>query len=451
MNEKSTNPIHRLREGWAILAAFVLVGWPHGAIGSEGDHFEVRMVEGPSLADVVDYAFVANPRISAAHAEWRESLERYRVETALPDPQVSTTYWPRSVADDLDSRKTEVMLSQEIPYPGKLGAAGAVARAEAAQMRIRLDQAVRDAIVAVRESYHELAYIRAARKIGEQNQALIGEIRALGETAYARDQAALRDVLKAQSQTAQSGYDLLLLTELESTETARLNALLNRPAGASIGPLRDNAARPLVYTLDEIYGLAEKGREEIRIARAGVETAEARLDLARYQKYPDFMVGFLYENSATEMTDAAREDSFGVQFGVTLPIWFGKNAGRTAAAQAGVEKSLAMAADAINETRALVRDVYFRIENAGRLVTLYRDQLIPQAFTSLQTSETWNRQGVGSLSDYVEAQSVWYNFQLALARARADQGKYLARLEGLAGRSLTDKGDPRPAIGEDAP
>ena len=55
----------------------------------------------------------------------------------------------------------------------------------------------------------------------------------------------------------------------------------------------------------------------------------------------------------------------------------------------------------------------------------------------MSLAETGFQEGESSFSDFIETQSVWYNFQLALARARADYGKYLARLERLAGQSLS--------------
>ena len=104
-----------------------------------------------------------------------------------------------------------------------------------------------------------------------------------------------------------------------------------------------------------------------------------------------------------------------------------------------------MRAARVNDTRARIRSLYFRLGNAGRLITLYRDELLPQAARSLEVAETWFREGQGSFSDFVETESVYYNFQLALARAAADHGKYLARLERLTGRSLTVRDAPAPA------
>jgi outer membrane protein TolC len=55
----------------------------------------------------------------------------------------------------------------------------------------------------------------------------------------------------------------------------------------------------------------------------------------------------------------------------------------------------------------------------------------------MEIAEVWYREGESSFTDFIETQSVWYNFQLALARAKADYGISLARLERMAGRRLT--------------
>jgi outer membrane protein TolC len=63
--------------------------------------------------------------------------------------------------------------------------------------------------------------------------------------------------------------------------------------------------------------------------------------------------------------------------------------------------------------------------------------LVPQAAKSMEIAEVWYREGEASFTDFIETQSVWYNFQLALARATADYGINLAKLEQMAGKRLT--------------
>ncbi len=418
---------------------------------SDTDSPADQIAQGAGLSDLLKHAYENSPAIKAAREEWRESIEQYRVNTAYPDPQITVTYWPKSFADNLDAQKVETMLAQGIPFPGKLAAAGRGSRAEADYRRIALDRAVRDVVVNIRESCHELLYIREARRIALQNQELLSAMKTLGQTAYAENRGQLIDVMKAQSQTAQSGYDILLLEELEKTEAARMNSLLNREPESPIGTLTAEPFRPLVYQLEEIFCLAEKNREEIRMAAAEIRKSEAGADMARLENRPDFMFGIIYESDAAKEPEGSRESMSGFQFGMSLPLWWNKNSGRTGAAKAALEKAKAMSAAQVNETQAMVRENYFRLKNAQRLVVLYRDQLIPQASKSVETAQTWYDQKQGSFSDYLETQSVWYNFQLALARATADYGKYLARLEGLAGQSLTVREQESGCPQKDAP
>ncbi len=406
---------------------------------------EARIRQGPSVADLVEYAYRNNPEIRAARGRWKAVVERYRVTTGYPDPQVTVTYFPEPIETRLGPQDWNAVLAQKIPFPGKLSKAGEVVAAEARIARLELDRTVRDVVVRIRESYHELLYIRDAKRVVEENRRLVDHMRKLAETAHADDRAAFVDVAKAQSQVAQLAYDALLLEELEQTEIAQLNALLNRAPEAPIGPLADEPVLPLAYELDEIYRLAEANQEEIRMAGARVDRARARLDLARYQNLPDFKVGLFYagigDPDVPKDPEDAGRDAVGVQFGVTIPLWLGKNRGRTEGARAELEAARAQRAVRINETRAMIRSLYFRLKNAERLVKLYRDDLLPQAARSLEVAETWFQEGQGSFSDFVETESVYYNFQLSLARARADYGKFLARLERLAGRSLTRRAE----------
>ncbi len=396
---------------------------------------EKQIAGQPTLSDLVAYAYLASPMIKAARAEWRAAVEKYRIDTAFDDPELMLEgmYVPEMYSDPFNPDDWEVTLTQPLPLPGRLAKAGVVASVEAGIARLRLDSTVRDATLRLRESYHELLYLREAKRLAVANRDLLDQLRKVGETAVS-NRATLVDIMKAQAQSGQLQYDALLLQESGLTEQTRINSILDRAPDAPIGNLADDPVRPVVYSLQEIYSLAELNLEEIRMARASVSKAEGMVDLTRYENLPQFKLGVAFgEVNQTQQVK--------VQAGFSLPLWFDKRAGRLGTAQAEVEKMRALRSVQINETRAAIRDTYFRLQNSDRLITLYRDDLIPQANRAMQTAETWFKTGQGSFSDSVETASAWYNFYLALARAKADYGKFLARLESLAGRSLTER-DP---------
>lgn len=398
-------------------------------------NLEQRIIDKPSLTDIVAYAYQSSPVIKAARNEWRANIEKYRVTTSFDDPEVMVEgmYMSEAERDPVNPEEWKISLVQPVPLPGKLAKAGEVASAEAHIARLRLDSAVRDTTLKIRESYQELLYLREAKRLAAANRDLLDQLRKIGETASSsKNRATLIDVMKAQAQTGQVGYEVLLLEESALTEQTRLNAILNRPPEAPIGALAEEVMQPLAYTIQEIYLLAEKNLEEIKIAYANVSKAQAMVDLTRYDTLPRFSFGVSYG-------DLNQKQQVGVQAGLSLPLWHGKNAGQMGAAQAEAEKMRAQWSVQVNEARALTQEVYFRLQNSERLVRLYRNDLIPQANRALQTAETWYTQNQGSFSDYSETVATWYNFQLALARAKADFGKFLARLESMVGHSLTER------------
>ena len=240
---------------------------------------------------MIAYAYRQNPDIAADRAAWRAKVESYRVVTALPDPQLTATYYPEPLQTRLGPQDWNLSLSQKIPFPGKLSTAGEVVRSEAHIARLKLDKTVRTVAADIHASAHELIYIRAAIGIAAQNAALLDQLRAAAETAYADDRAALLDVMKGLSQAGQLQYDALLLDELELTEMTRLNGLLNRPPDAAVGDIVPPPAPALAYGLEELYQLAAAHQEDVRMADHGMHRAAAQLDLARFHYYPDFNLG----------------------------------------------------------------------------------------------------------------------------------------------------------------
>jgi outer membrane protein, heavy metal efflux system len=419
------------------------------------EELEKRLVKGASAADLVAYAFQTNPSLQEARESWKAVVERHRITTAYPDPQILMTYFPTPIETRLGPQDWNLNLTQAIPFPGKLSKAGELVEADAQIARLNLDRTLRDIIVKIRESYYELRYIQEAKRIVGQNRDLLEHLRKVGETAYAKDRAAFLDVVKAQSQSAQLQYDAILLDELEQTEMTQLNSLLNRSPGAEIRLQNSQSSGPVIFQPEEIYALAEKNQEEILVAEKQIQKAEAKAGLAKYEYAPDFRVGLFYAgigkpDVALQPRDAGR-DAVGVQVGLSIPLWFGKNNSRLDEARAEMRRAQAGKSAQVNSTQAQIRAVFFRLKNAGRLIRLYRDELLPQAAKSMEIAEVWFREKEGSFSDFVETEAVYYNFQLTLARARADYEKYLARLERLVGRSVTEQeasqGRPSPVGG----
>ena len=408
------------------------------------------------LTDLIEQAYTHNPAIQQAREAWQVTVEHYRIATGYPDPQVMVTWFPEPIETRLGPQDWNAQISQQIPFPGKLSKSGELVAADAHIAKLKLDMAVKETVLAVTESYFELWYIRQAQTITRHNADLLEHIRKIGETAHADDRATLTDVVKAQSQSGQLQYDALLLEELEQTEITRLNGLLDRPPEAAVGTLEAPVLAPLAVEVNTVYQLAEANQEEILIAQVGVEKGETQVSLARFQNMPDFKVGLFYaaigDPDVPERPPDGGRDAIGIQAGLSIPLWFGRNNSRVDKARAEKSRARAEKQVHINTVRTKIRTLYFKARTAERIVTLYQTDLVPQAGHAMELAEVWYREGEASFTDFIETQAVWYNFQLALARATADYGINLARLERMAGAPLSGEiARPATPAGEEQP
>jgi outer membrane protein TolC len=405
------------------------------------------------LPDLLEYAYLTSPAITASKKSWEAFIENFRVEKSWPDPQLATTYFPRPIETRLGPQDWSLTLSQAIPFPGTLAQKAKVLESDVAIARIKVDKTVKAIVTKVSSSFYELVYIQTAMTVAQANLDLNRQMLEISENAYAEDKALFFDVSKARAQTAQIQYDLLLLKSLEKTEKTTLNTLLNRPPEAPLGQAAGTLPQKVVYSLEEVYDLAMAHQEDILMAEEQVNKSEQAVQLARLETLPSFRVGLFYaaigDPDVPNPQPDAGDDAVGVQFGMNLPLWLGKNQSRTARALAEKGKAQAQQTEAVNTVKAGISRLWFKLENAERLITLYEKDLLPQAISSVQTAETWFRQGQGGFADFLEIQATAYNFQLSLARARADYAKTLVLLEQAAGVILDAK-KPLPT-GEQTP
>ena len=400
-----------------------------------------QFAETLELPSLIEVAVARNPKITAAKARWQATIEQYPQVTALPDPMFMYGYYMRSVETRVGPQRHRVSFSQTFPYPGTLDAAGEVVKKAIEIERVKHEQVIRDLIVELKLSYHELAYLQRAVELTQQNHDLIASILTIATARYAEGKATLNDVLKAQSQLAQLEYDLILLKELQLVEHANINGILSIPSTTPLGATVPVVYEPLDVTLLDIEKQALSKRQELRIAELAVEKATEGIALAELRIKPMLKLDLMtIETGKSLMLDApdSGKNPFTIGFGVTIPWSDLKNSSKVREAEKKRDVVTANKRVLEDQTRVALQKVYFRLENARRLIELYETTLIPQAGAAIEAAETWHQEGPKSIMGFLETQSVWLNFNLARLRAITDYQQNIARLEQLVGGKIDD-------------
>lgn len=393
------------------------------------------------LPSLIRAAVTQSPKVKAAKARWQATIEQYPQVTTLPDPMFMYGYFLRSVETRVGPQRHRVSFSQAFPYPGTLDAAGEVVKKAIEIEQIKHEQVIRDLIVELKLSYHELAYLERAVELTRQNHELVASILMIATARYAEGKSVLNDVLKAQSQLAQLEYDLILLEELQRVEQTSITGILSIPSETALGATVPVPYEPLDVGLADVEKQALSKRQELRIAELSIEKASEGIALAELQTKPMLKLDLMtIETGKALMPDAlgSGKNPFTIGFGVTIPWSSLKNSSKVREAQQNHEVVKANKHTLKDTTRVALRKVYFRLENARRLVELYETTLIPQAGAAIEVAETWQQEGPQGITRFLETQSVWLNFNLARLRAIADYQQNLARLEQLVGGKIDE-------------
>ncbi len=420
---------------------------PGAVLGEEASEFPaavnnsiVQNATSVTLSDLIEEAFEANPDIKAAKARWAQVIEKYPQETALDDPMLNFSYYVENVETRVGPQNYSIGIAQKFPFPGTLHQKGKVVEKEIKIARLQYEKTVRDVIVDLKQAVYELQYLDGAIQITKENQTILQEILMYAENRYTDQSTGLNDVFRAESQLVQLDYDLITLRELRAVQQSIINSILDHSTDANIPVTAASIPRFATPTIESLDKLVTEQNQEIQIAAMDVEKSGELIHLARKQNLPTFSVGARYietgEAVNPRLTDSGK-DPLIIGGSMSIPLWFGKNKARVRYAEEGKKSAEEKENSVENTMHVQLRKAFFQMQNAHRLVVLYRDHLIPQANRSMQIAEEWNRNRKGSVSEILEVQSVWFNFNLAWLRACVDYAQGFAELERVAGGSLS--------------
>jgi outer membrane protein TolC len=389
------------------------------------------------LPVLVDEALRHNREVLAAQKKYEAARQRPSQENSLPDPTVSLGYTsngaPYPVAGigrDVTSN-AGIMISQELPFPGKRQLRGEIAAKEASAeyeqyLAVRLNVTAR-----LKQAYHELHHANAAITFVHRYQELLQNILRISEVRYSVGRAAQQDVFKAQTQFAIFQTKLLRYEQERDSKEIEINALLNRPQGGHIDVPEEMSPGELTVTLDDLLALARTHAPMLAREQKTIERNDLASALARRNLYPDYTVsgGYFNQGAMPPMWQ------FRVDF--KLPAYF-----RTKQRAEIAEKAFSATEARHNYEAAEVaiqsqiRETYTLAATARKLMDLYQKSVIPGAQLALESSMAGYQTGT---LDFLSLFSNFMNvveYELMYHEEVMQFHVALARLEEMTGMPL---------------
>jgi outer membrane protein TolC len=257
----------------------------------------------------------------------------------------------------------------------------------------------------------------------------------VARTRYAAAAGSHPDVIRAQVELGKLTNELTSLRDMRSARAAQLNAAMNRPIDAALPiPKRIEAPQPSLEERRLLERLAADN-PQLRAMDREVAARGREVDLATQGFLPDFMAGVEWmDTTARPGAEMSAEDNWAIMAGLSLPIWFDKNAAAVRQARAQRLAAQGDRAQMANRLQADLKMAAYEYRDAARRVSLYRDTLLPKARQSFQATEAAYKTGGATFSDLIDSQRMWLEFQLAYERSLADCQQRLAEIGAMIGQ-----------------
>ncbi len=399
------------------------------------------------LRSLIAEALAGNPTVAQREAAVRAAILRIRPAGSLPDPMLTVGVMdlvlPRFQFNQTDFTEADVELSQEIPWPGALGARSAVMRAAAAGARAEEDAVRRELTTTMAVAYYRLGYTVTALETLRQQRGLLEAAVQLSTTRYATGAAPQSDPLQAKLARDRLRSEEFALESERVAALAAVNALRNRAPGdtVTVTPIDPAAVRAGVTSealTDSLVALALATHPRLAIGRAAVDAATRAIQVERLGARPDFTLTLRY-GYRPRAFNFNFPDFFSAFVGLRLPLWAGRKQNRLAdAARADSTGAAAGLQDAELQLSREVTEAAARVQASQQRLALLVDGVLPTARGTVESVLRSYQVGRAEFLTLLSVEDARYRAELEAAQVAAD---YQAQLVML--RQLT-AGETRP-------
>lgn len=376
-----------------------------------------------------------NPTVMAAHSRWRAARAETGVTDTWPDPMVGADV-ERSNTEFGDYNDVEYMVEQELPWFGKRRADIKVASLEAEAVGFEYLEIRRKTQSLIVKAAWELWAARKRLDVARETLSLADQTAAIARDRQEAGQGRQTDLIRASIGQVRMSNDVVTLEREAKVALAELNAQLNQPLD------RDQNVGdppPVPELTASLSTMQEQARQYCCILMASLrrtEASAAAIEAARLEGRP--MVSFRVE--ARQFKESGSIDEFDTGVFMKFPwLWHGKYKSMVEAATADRDMADADFQNEVNMTLTEIQDLYTDAEAHQRTMTLYRESIVPQSKTLVDTSREAYQAGAISAMELLDAQMMYQKDLMSLYEETSAFASKHAALASIAAPWTADE------------
>ena len=391
------------------------------------------------LQSYLSLALANNPQLDAFEQRYEAALQRIPQASALPDPMLQVTSFVESIQTRTGPQENVFMLSQKLPWFGKLGSRKEVASSEAEALWYAYQNQQLSLVRGVSLAYYEYGFTQEAIRLTEENRNLLEKLEPIVEEKV-KGGADLNALLRLKVEIGKVDDRLQTLQQKRVAQSAKLGELLALSDPSVLPWPKWDAPEPVALDGPLLARAIRANNPELQMLERKVASAEARREIARLESYPDITLDLNYiQIGSPEVnpgTPDAGRDAWGVTVAVNIPIWFDKYDAAKAEALATKRSFEYEYENRYNALRAELSASLSTLEDANRRLKLYGEELLSLAEQAVENSRTSYESGRTGILEVIDSERSQLDLQLLYWRAAADAWKQRILIQTLANQPV---------------
>lgn len=391
---------------------------------------------GARLEPLLELLRGQSPAVAAKALEAEAAIAEIEIAGALEDPEFTISF------EDIDARDSNPLparlgsifyeIEQKFPLWGKLDLRRAVARAGVTRARQEQRLVLAEAEARVKTAFAEHFLALEAVEVTREIRIIVDGIVQLAELRYAQGLGRQDDAINAHIEQTALATEISNFSRDVKVAQARINALLDRPAGAvlaeptALRPLPDAAA----WRLHELLAAAERRNPQLAAIDAEILAERGNVELVDRSWYPDLTVGFTVVDRDRDL------GGYEASIGFSIPLQWGLRDAQKSQAMARVGAAQARLRASFAEIRGELERAYWGLEATRQVEANLRDNLLPQTELALAAVQAAYQVGQQDLFGVLTAERRLRQARLDYLRVRLEQQLLLAEIERLTAGDL---------------
>lgn len=384
-----------------------------------------------TLQDAERIAVNNDPLIARTQAMQTSFRERAVAANRWPDPQlrlgIANLSMETYVFEDEAMTQMIVGLSQRFPGWGELKAKSGRLSELAGAMAAELQDRELRTRLEVRKAWLEVYYQYQAEQLVKQSTDVFDQLKEITRLQYRAGRGSQRDVINAQLEKSLLRDRQTMIHTQWLAAKAQLSKWLGRQDRLDDMDT-DFPQLPEPPPNQQLRSSVEQ-HPWLQAAKNRVTAAEKGVDYAKAQTWPGWSINLQYGQRGAE-----RADLGSAIINVDLPLFTGNRQDREIKAS---QAELSATQQTVDDQRRQLReqaDVQWSVyDQAGRRLSLYENNVLPEAKQNTETSLSAYQAGVIEFGILVRARLTELNSELNFLKLKIDKAKAQVELLYLSG------------------